>query len=100
MDRESNAVTPLTQKDQVMPFQPIAGGIRRAQSMKLVASVKKEKDNWAKPPTMFIPCLCVYHLLIIGIVFAAYIWLDTIGTSVKMKDNYEYNNLQQIVTDW
>ena len=68
--------------------------------MRLSAKRTASKDDWARPPVMLIPTLCIYHFIIIGLVFAAYVWLDSLSSTLLLDASFEYKNLEQLRHDW
>ena len=62
--------------------------------MRVTAKKTPSKDDWGRPPVMLIPGLCIYHILIIGIVFSAYVWLDSLSSTLLLDSSFEYKNLE------
>ena len=85
---------------QIQNQQQARPAIQRSKSMRLTAKRTASKDDWGRPPAALIPSLCVYHFLIIGIVFAAYVWLDDLASTLLLDASFEYKNLEQLRHDW
>jgi hypothetical protein len=78
-DRIADIDTPLKNNS----FESVKGaGIARSRSMRVRASQSvPSKFEFNAPSKYIVPLLCIYHVLVIGIIFAAYIWLDLESSS-------------------
>jgi hypothetical protein len=55
----------------------------RSNTMRVTATQTKAGLHEFNAPLKCIPpMLCIYHVLIIGVVFVAYLWLDMVSSSM------------------
>ena len=71
------------------------------RSVRVKASDAKPGRTEFNAPWKCIPgCLCVYHFLVICVVFAAYVWMDLESSQMDYDYHTYYSNLEHIIYDW